>query len=388
MSLKRCKTTSTAARFLRDDIQGDRILLPYLTTGSRLRLSECSHEMDMYRNYLSSVRLRASSESKRDLVQRVRRWKPGYLKCLKTSRPSSFVLGLSPFGCFQGLKSLHYTYTSDEAKDWSLIQAFVSKGLMSLEELYIEMYEYERDGDTTVCSILTSLGACPHLRSLRLSFPGGMDENEEADNLSIYVASIIPWLPNLRELKIVGNYDEDYNSGILLNAITQHGCRNLISIDLSGYVNDTVPYQHNEAFFGDDDSSGTIGSTLLSGALDSLEKLRIITEGCVDLHGIEARQYPNMKKFTMLGGSFDDESIASLCRALSQGSFPNLEELTIPDVGPNNILQSLLIALRNSLLRNLQEVSVTLYPEEVDEQLLSSLRTQFPNVVLNHIIEC
>jgi hypothetical protein len=389
---KRCKTTSAASRFLRDDIQGDRILLPYLTTGSRLRLSECCHEMDMYRNYLSSVHLLEGAglqpKSKRDLVQRVRRWKPGYLKHLKTSRPSSFVLGLSPFGCFQGLQRLHYTYTSDEAKDWSLIQAFVSRGLRSLEELYIDMNEYERDSDTTVCSILTSLGdACPNLRTLHLNFPEG--EDDEASNLSIYVGSIIPWLPNLRELKINGEYDEDYESGFLLETITRRGC-NLISIDLSGYIHDKIPYQHREL------SLGTIGGTFLSGGFDSVEEFRIITSGCILLHGIDARQYPNMKKFTMWGGNFDDESIASLCCALSQGSFPNLEELTIPDVGPNNILQSLLIALRKSLLPNLKEVGVRLYPhplfadlrEEVDEQLVSSLRTEFPNVVLRHVFEC
>jgi hypothetical protein len=391
---KRCKNTSgsTASRFLRDDIQGDRILLPYLTTGSRLRLSECCYDMQLYRDYLASVRVKEPDTSPEDIgrsrrrfAQWVTHWKPGYLQHLEVLPSSSFVLDLTLFGCFQGLKSLEFGINSEWASSLSILQALVSKGFTSLEVLYIHMYDYESD-EMNLHDIFNALGndACPNLRTLDITFPDDeVDQDHQGKRTDIchYLANAIGsghWT-HLRHLAVHGDYVE-YDSSVVWAALAKGKCPNLVNVELNGFVDDT-----------DFDLKATTAGTFLSGAFNSVEELRVVTYGNILLEGIEAHQYPSMKRLTVWDSGLDKDSLAALGRALAQGSFPKLETLTIPDVSPNNLLRGIQTACRGSLMPNLREIGVSLFldlKEALDEQLVADFRTEFPSIVLRHIWEC
>lgn len=331
MAKRRCEnpTGGVASRFLRDDIQGDRILLPFLTTGSRLRLSECCRDMRLYRDYLASVRVveaDTNPEARRRFAQWVTHWKPGYLQHLQVFPSSSFVLDLTQFGCFQGLKTLECDLTCGWQSSLPILQALVSKGLTSLEELHVNVQEYQ-DEDMEMHYVIfrTFDEACPNLQRLYILFPEEesfpADDNLQRGDMCCNLAGAIEsghWR-HLRELTVSG-YSVEYESGFVLAALAKGKCPSLVEVDFDLFIHDT-----------EFEMEAHIGDTFLSGAFDSVEGLRVVSVGQhIILEGIDARQYPNMKRLTLWDSSLNNDSLASLGRALAQGSFPNLETLAIP----------------------------------------------------------
>jgi hypothetical protein len=142
----------------------------------------------------------------------------------------------------------------------------------------------------------------------------------------------------------------------------------------------------------DDIDGTTIAGTFLSGAFDSVEELRVMTDGRIILEGIEARQYPSMKQLALWGMICQDSYAIPLGRALAQGSFPKLETLDAPCIPPNRLLRDIQTACRGSLMPNLREVGVSLYSyynkKDIDKQLVADFRAEFPNIILRDIDQC
>lgn len=209
---KKPSPPSLASLFLRSDIQkeGDRILLPYLTTQSRLRLSECCRETRPYRDYLSRVRIvkrgEQSPAASRAFAQWILQWKPGYLQHLEVWDSSITIIGLATHGGFEGLKSLH-VMEMEQNHSYAFLQALSAKAFVNLEELHISINAEggSQEEDPIVFEICTELGvgACPKLQRLCIE--------TESDSCATYMPMDEETIrsgafDNLEVLDFTGNY--------------------------------------------------------------------------------------------------------------------------------------------------------------------------------------
>ena len=299
-------------------------------------------------------------------------------------------MDLTLFGCYQGLKALKFDITSDWTCCLSILQALISKRFTRLEELRFVICEFEGKGRNLHDDIFKALStdAYSNLRILNITFPkesSRVDEDYRAKKRSDachYLADAIGSgkLRHLQELSIIGDHAA-YDSGSVLKSMAKGKCPNLVNVEFDGFICDDT----------DLNLETTTAGAFLSGAFDSVKALRNACDFPIILWGIEARQYPSMKELIIW--YVDNNSLASLGRALAQGSFPNLETLIVPDVSPNSILRGIQEARRRSLMPNLRDVAVLLFvdfteilhEELVDKQLVTDFRKEFPTIILRHI---
>jgi hypothetical protein len=372
-----------ASLFLRGDIQkeGDRILLPYLTTKSRLRLSECCRETRPYRDYLSRVRIvkkrEQSPAASRAFAQWILQWKPGYLQHLEVRGSSIFILGLAMHGAFEGLESLRVMQV-EKIHAYGFLQSLSAKTFVNLEELYMDS-DFEggtEEEDSTMFDVCTALsdGACPKLQRLRIDIDLVCDPIfTPMDPSSALADAILSGnLSNLTELTIDCGYGygDNCHSKYVLEALSEGTCPKLVKLNLQGYIND-------------EPGGRAFDETFRSGAFDNLEVLDFFGTCCI-FEGIKTRKYHNLKELSVVCPFTIQEFNQHLGRALVSGCFPKLQKFDIQEVCPNAVLRKLQEGLRRSKLPQVRELIISYckcFEEELpDLQLVDDFKQEFPYI--------
>ena len=332
---------------LRRDVEptGPRVVLCFLTTADRLRLSECARDFMVYRSQLSCMRIvqhpSANARLKRAFVAMLGDQQAGIAHLHVAYRPVVSWLDQQAWRCCRRLRVLDMSSIELQNKDAAFVGKALSQGaLENLEELIISSGSFT--GYLTaigLASVIKALsqGACPRLRRLVLSCEIGAAGAGAGEGVAASLeAGYGRWL---QELELSRTFLGPQNLSGISRALERSSCPDLRRLTLSGCH---LVLSDGQA----------LGAALRSGACRKLEVLELannphLDDGAVDImDALAAGACPHLQHMDLRGTHVMASGGTALARALSGGKcsslrFLSLQEALLDPVGTLRILEAI-----------------------------------------------
>ena len=226
---------------IRQDVEpvGQRLLLPFLTTRDRLRLSECARGLTRYRYCLSRVKIVPHPSptpcKQRGLVRLLSEQQEEITYLALGHVSVIIVLDLLSWGCFEGLRVLdlsRFPLTDDDMV--YLGKVLRGGGLNRLDELNLARKGGgERLSAGAIACVASALGqgACSYLSRLNLSGHHFVREAGQA----LVAALGSGHCQRLQELDISGTVEEPDSLTALARVLQGGACPDLKSLHMCGW---------------------------------------------------------------------------------------------------------------------------------------------------------
>lgn len=372
-------TKPLLATFLSLDIGGDHLVLPFLSTKDRLRLSECSQGLINYRNNLSCVKLIAHPSSNppdraalHQLLMGQQQRGCGLAYLFIAHRSLLDVLGLAIHGCFKALRTLDLTgrlwYQSpmwEEEDAVYLAGVLAGGGLEGLEELRLQRMFI---GGPSVEMILQALtgGACPRLRQLGLTRTDDFLPDEGGVGHALVEALESGHLRHLQELSFNnywGHHGVGEKSSGVFRALQRGACPSLARLSLSAWRLSSTESQ-------------ALAMALGSGSCARLEYLDLGDNWTAGEQGwgaifeaLQAGCSPMLKVLNLSNGALGPVSAAALAHALLSGNCPRLQSLDLPRAFTERLAPlAFLQAIQQAQGRQVPITHLNLYSTHLDAE--------------------
>ena len=370
--LRRKTTRGGLLDLIRHDVEpdGQRIILNFLSTTDRLRLSECSKSLLQYRNHLFNIKVVRHPSATRGLEKALIRLlsQQVSLLCLRVVHalvlPS--VLEAMRLGWLKGLKSLDLSQILVKDNDAAALEtALVKGGCPQLEELHVRFFV---DGVVTHVMSALSLGACPSIRQLKLhkqlttydasrSTPLPVRGDGRKYRQSFGAALKSGYCQRLQELDLIGIWLDDEGMRAFAQALQQGACVDLHALSLAGCAMGpagvaslgealgagSCPRLELLNLSSTDFMGGTIisvANALAAGGCRALQHLEFqragmrVNEGRALARALASGKCTSLRRLNIsLNKHVGDEAVSEIVRALGSGVCPHLEELRLDNTG-------------------------------------------------------